>query len=108
MERLSDFDFCIELHKGFMPRSKTEPGVRFIEKAYVVSIGYLAGVIEQTPRVIEHYPYTEAGYRDADAMARRLVLSLEVMTNPRRTGLPKNGLYVDYIRNERSHEEAVE
>ena len=109
MERLSGFDFRIELHKGFMPRSRSRVTGRIeaFAPAYVVSIENVAGV-NGSHRTIEYYPFTEEGYTQADAMAQRLVLALEVSTQPTRTGLPRSGLAVDYVREMRSHEEAVE
>lgn len=101
MSRL--FDFRVELEKGHLPRS-----YGFFKSGYLVSITHVAGTELQDPHTIGYFPHTEEGYTQADAMAQRLVLALEVSTQPTRTGLPRSGLAVDYVREMRSHEEAVE
>lgn len=99
------FDFQVTLHPyPAHPRNGGEP-------RYVVSIRHVGGIRDPSLRThveLEDFPYTEEGYMRADRLAQRLVLAVEEQTMPFFTGSPKNGLRVDYYRNERTHEEAVE
>jgi hypothetical protein len=100
VERLSRlFDFRVELGQRLLPRSYGA-----FKSGYVVTITHVAGTELQDPHTIGYFPLTEEGYSQADAMAQRLVIALEVSTQPTRTGLPRSGLAVDYLREMRTHE----
>lgn len=88
---MSGFDFRVVLHKGIDPRS--------FNPAYIVSVTETEEAFKRVYRPVQFHPYTEEGYVAADAMAQRLVFSLENV---------RSDLNVDYLRAERTHEEAVE
>lgn len=104
MDRLSAlYDFRVDLGKGLLPRSEG-----FWKHGYLVGLTHVAGTEIQAEHIIAHFPYTEEGYTQADATAQRLVLALEVSTQKTRTGLTRPALAVEYVREQPSHEEAVE